>query len=247
MITDITTIAKRFKMAEFYIDPVIFIAEETSVEAKYIRNLLALLDEGATIPFIARYRKERTGSMDEVRIGEIEERYVQYKELEKRKTSVLETIGQQGKLTSQLEKQIKECRELRTLEDIYLPYKPKKQTRASKAKALGLEPLAAILMRQENGDVVAKAGRFVKGEVKTETEALQGARDIIAEWVSEHERARNITRRQVEREAYIRSKVVKGKESEGEKYSDYFDYTELLRRCPSHRMLAMRRGETRGY
>lgn len=246
MITDITTIAKRFKMAEFYIDPVIFIAEETSVEAKYIRNLLALLDEGATIPFIARYRKERTGSMDEVRIGEIEERYVQYKELEKRKTSVLETIGQQEKLTSQLEKQIKECRELRTLEDIYLPYKPKKQTRASKAKALGLEPLAAILMRQENGDVVAKAGRFVKGEVKTEMEALQGARDIIAEWVSEHERARNITRRQVEREAYIRSKVVKGKESEGEKYSDYFDYTELLRRCPSHRMLAMRRGENEG-
>lgn len=231
---------------EYYIDPVAFMVEKTNTEAQYVRNLIELLNEGATIPFIARYRKERTGSMDEVRIGEIKTLYEQYQELEKRKASVLENIGQQEKLTSALEKQIKECRDIRTLEDIYLPYKPKKQTRASKAKAKGLEPLAAILMKQENGDVVTRAERFVKGEVQDGTAALEGARDIIAEWVSESEAARNRTRRQVEREAYICSKVVKGKEKEGEKYADYFEYRELLRRCPSHRMLAIRRGEAEG-
>ena len=231
---------------EYYIDPVAFMVEKTNTEAQYVRNLIELLNEGATIPFIARYRKERTGSMDEVRIGEINTLYEQYQELEKRKASVLENIGQQEKLTSALEKQIKECRDIRTLEDIYLPYKPKKQTRASKAKAKGLEPLAAILMKQENGDVVTRAERFVKGEVQDGTAALEGARDIIAEWVSESEAARNRTRRQVEREAYICSKVVKGKEKEGEKYADYFEYRELLRRCPSHRMLAIRRGEAEG-
>lgn len=231
---------------EYYIDPVAFMVEKTDTEAQYVRNLIELLNEGATIPFIARYRKERTGSMDEVRIGEIKTLYEQYQELEKRKASVLESIGQQEKLTSALEKQIKECRDIRTLEDIYLPYKPKKQTRASKARAKGLEPLAAILMKQENGDVVTRAQRFVKGEVQDEAAALEGARDIIAEWVSESEAARNRTRRQVEREAYICSKVVKGKEKEGEKYADYFEYRELLRRCPSHRMLAIRRGEAEG-
>ena len=231
---------------EYYIDPVAFMVEKTNTEAQYVRNLIELLNEGATIPFIARYRKERTGSMDEVRIGEIKTLYEQYQELEKRKASVLENIGQQEKLTSALEKQIKECRDIRTLEDIYLPYKPKKQTRASKAKAKGLEPLAAILMKQENGDVVTRAERFVKGEVQDGTAALEGARDIIAEWVSESEAARNRTRRQVEREAYICSKVVKGKEKEGEKYADYFEYRELLRRCPSHRLLAIRRGEAEG-
>lgn len=231
---------------EYYIDPVTFISGKTHAETHYIRNLIELLNEGATIPFIARYRKERTGSMDEVQIGEIKSWYEQYRELEKRKASVLENIGQQEKLTPALEKQIKECTDARALEDIYLPYKPKKQTRASKAKAKGLEPLAAILMRQENGDVVAKAERFVKGEVKDETTALEGARDIIAEWVSESEAARNRTRRHVEREAYVCAKVVKGKEKEGEKYSDYFEYRELLKRCPSHRMLAIRRGEAEG-
>ena len=231
---------------EYYIDPVAFIAGKTQADAHCIGNLIGLLNEGATIPFIARYRKERTGSMDEVQIGEIKALYEQYQELEKRKTSVLESIGQQEKLTPSLEKQIKECRDIRVLEDIYLPYKPKKQTRASKAKAKGLEPLAAILMKQENGDVVSKAGRFVKGEVRDEATALEGARDIIAEWVSESEAARNRTRRQVEREAYVCSKVVKGKEKEGEKYSDYFEYRELLKRCPSHRMLAIRRGEAEG-
>ncbi len=231
---------------EYYLDPVCFIQEKTGGDNKAIRNLLELLDDGATIPFIARYRKEKTGNMDEVRIGEIKTLYAQFQELEKRKSSVLDHIREQEKLTSGLEKQIRECREMRVLEDLYLPYKPKKQTRASKAKAKGLEPLAAILMRQEQGEVAMKAMLFVKGEVNDETDALQGARDIIAEWVSESEAARGRIRRMVEREAWICSKVVKGKEETGEKYADYFNFRELLRRCPSHRMLAIRRGEAEG-
>lgn len=231
---------------EYYIDPVNFIIEKSGGNSRAVQNLLELLDEGATIPFIARYRKEKTGNMDEVRVGDIKTLYGQFQELEKRKTSVLDNIREQEKLTPILEKQIKECTDIRTLEDIYLPYKQKKQTRAAKAKAKGLEPLAAILMRQDNGDVADKALRFVKGEVKDETDALQGARDIIAEWINESEMARNRTRRLVEREAYVYSKVVKGKGEEGEKFSDYFDYRELLKRCPSHRMLAIRRGEAEG-
>lgn len=223
-----------------------FILEKSGGDSRAVENLLELLDEGATIPFIARYRKEKTGNMDEVRIGEIKTLYGQYQDLEKRKKSVLESIDEQGKLVPELEKQIRECTDLRILEDIYLPYKPKKQTRAAKARAKGLEPLAALLMRQDNGDVVAKAMRFVKGEVQDEEEALQGARDIMAEWMNESEAARNRTRRIVEREASVCAKVVKGKEAEGEKYTDYFDYREQLRRCPSHRMLAIRRGEAEG-
>lgn len=230
----------------YYIEPADFIAGKLGRDIRYISNLLQLLDEGATIPFISRYRKERTGNMDEVAVGEVKTLYEQFQELEKRKVSVLENIREQEKLTPVLEKQIKECQELCKLEDLYLPYKPKKQTRAAKARAKGLEPLAALLMRQDNGDIIAKAARFVKGEVGDEGEALQGARDIIAEWVSESEAARNRTRRQVEREAYLCARVVKGKEEEGAKYSDYFDFRELLKRCPSHRLLAIKRGETEG-
>lgn len=231
---------------EFFMDPVAFLAGKTGIAPEYIRNLIALTEEGATIPFIARYRKERTGNMDEVKIAEIREMYGRFQELEKRKESVMETIRQQEKLTDRLERQIRECQDLQTLEDIYLPFKPKRQTRAAKAREKGLEPLAAILMKQENGDVEGRAARFVKGEVKDESEALQGARDIIAEWVNESEAARGRTRRQVEREAFVWSKVVKGKEKEGEKYADYFDFREPLKRCPSHRMLAIRRGEAEG-
>lgn len=231
---------------EYYIEPVTFLKERTALDGRFVRNLIALLDEGATIPFIARYRKEMTGNMDEVAIGDFKVQYEQFKELEKRKATVLESIGQQEKLTEKLDSQVRDCRDMRTLEDIYLPFKPKKQTKASKARAKGLEPLAAVLMRQDNGDVVAKAARFVRGEVSDEEDALQGARDIVAEWVSESEAARNTTRRLVERKAYVRSKVVKGKEGEGEKYADYFDYSELLKKCPSHRMLAIRRGEAEG-
>ena len=231
---------------EYYIDPVTFVTQKSGFESRYIKNLLGLLDEGATIPFISRYRKEMTGSMDEVQVGQVREIYEQFKELEKRKKTVLENIEQQEKLTPELRKQIEHCTDLRELEDIYLPYKPKKQTRASKAKAKGLEPLAAMLMKQDNGDVWDKAARFVKNDVENEEEALQGARDIIAEWVSENDRARNTVRRSFDRMAVVKAKVVKGKEEEGEKFTDYFDYSEPLRRIPSHRMLAIRRGEAEG-
>ena len=231
---------------EYYIDPVTFVTQKSGFESRYIKNLLGLLDEGATIPFISRYRKEMTGSMDEVQVGQVREIYEQFKELEKRKKTVLESIEQQEKLTPELRKQIEHCTDLRGLEDIYLPYKPKKQTRASKAKAKGLEPLAAMLMKQDNGDVWDKAARFVKNDVENEEEALQGARDIIAEWVSENDRARNTVRRSFDRMAVVKAKVVKGKEEEGEKFTDYFDYSEPLRRIPSHRMLAIRRGEAEG-
>ena len=231
---------------EYYIDPVTFVTQKSGFESRYIKNLLGLLDEGATIPFISRYRKEMTGSMDEVQVGQVREIYEQFKELEKRKKTVLESIEQQEKLTPELRKQIEHCTDLRELEDIYLPYKPKKQTRASKAKAKGLEPLAAMLMKQDNGDVWDKAARFVKNDVENEEEALQGARDIIAEWVSENDRARNTVRRSFDRMAVVKAKVVKGKEEEGEKFTDYFDYSEPLRRIPSHRMLAIRRGEAEG-
>ena len=233
-------------MKEYYIDPVLFVVEKSGADSRAVKNLLELLDDGATVPFIARYRKEKTGNMDEVRIAEIKTCYARFQELEKRKTAVLESIREQEKLTPELERQVRNCMELRHLEDIYLPFKPKKQTRASQAKAKGLEPLAAMLMRQENGDVFVKAVRFVKGEVQDEEEALQGARDIIAEWVNENEAARGNIRRVIEREASVCARLVKGKEQEGEKYTDYFDYREPLKKCPSHRMLAIRRGEAEG-
>lgn len=232
---------------EYCLDPVVFIAGQSGSDPRYVKNLLQLLEEGATIPFIARYRKEKTGNMDEVKVEELRTLYLRFLELEKRKGTVLESIREQEKLTPALEKQIRECPEMRILEDLYLPYKPKRQTRAAKARAKGLEPLAALLIKQAHGDIEMLATRFVKGEVKDEAEALEGARDIVAEWVNENEAARNRVRRQVEREAYVCSKVVRGKEEEGAKYKDYFDYRELLKRCPSHRMLAIRRGEAEGF
>lgn len=233
-------------MMEYTINPVAFISEETGTDGTCIGHLLALLEEGATIPFIARYRKERTGNMDEVQIGKIKTLYTRFQELEKRKATVLVNIKEQNKLTEALEQQIRTCRDLRLLEDLYLPYKPKKQTRAAKARSKGLEPLAAILMKQENGDIIPRAARFVKGEVKDIEEALQGAGDIMAEWMNESETARNRLRRMIEREGVIFAKVLKGQEKQAEKYTDYFDYKELLKRCPSHRMLAIRRGEAEG-
>ena len=232
---------------EYYIDPVVYVSEGSGFEGRYVKNLLGLLDEGATIPFISRYRKEMTGSMDEVQVEQVHACYEQFKELEKRKKTVLDSIGQQEKLTPALREQVERCRDPRELEDIYLPYKPKKQTRASKAKAKGLEPLAQLLMRQDAGDPRRMATRYLTDEVEDEEDALQGARDIIAEWVSENERSRNSVRRFFDRVATVTAKVVKGKEEEGEKYSDYFDYSESLRRIPSHRMLAIRRGEGEGF
>lgn len=236
----------KYQDMEFYMNPVDFITRKSDFKHHYIQNLLKLLDEGATIPFIARYRKELTGNMDEVQVETVFKLYGQFKELEKRKATILETIDQQNQLTPDLRKQIEDCEEMCQLEDLYLPYKPKRQTRASKARDKGLEPLANWLMRQETGDVSVRGSRFFPKDMEVE-EALQGARDIIAERVSEDKRVRENLRRQIDRGAMIVSSVIKGKEVEVEKYKDYFNYREQLRRCPSHRMLAIRRGEKEGF
>lgn len=236
----------KYQDMEFYMNPVDFITRKSDFKHHYIQNLLKLLDEGATIPFIARYRKELTGNMDEVQVETVFKLYGQFKELEKRKATILETIEQQNQLTPDLRKQIENCEEMCQLEDLYLPYKPKRQTRASKARDKGLEPLANWLMRQETGDVSVRGSRFFPKDMEVE-EALQGARDIIAERVSEDKRVRENLRCQIDRGAMIVSSVIKGKEVEGEKYKDYFNYREQLRRCPSHRMLAIRRGEKEGF
>ena len=224
------------------------IAEELQLPLRSVENTLSLLDEGCTIPFIARYRKERTGTLDEVQIAAISDLNEKLTELEKRKETIIKTISEQGKLTPELEKRIAECEDTETLEDIYLPYKPKRRTKAQVAREQGLEPLATIIMlgRETDPDGVAK--RFVKGDVKTVADALKGAQNIIAEIVSEDEKARQTVRRSFEREATITSKVIKDKKDteEAAKYSDYFDWSESLKRCPSHRMLAMRRGEAEG-
>ena len=224
------------------------IAEELQLPLRSVENTLSLLDEGCTIPFIARYRKERTGTLDEVQIAAISDLNEKLTELEKRKETIIKTISEQGKLTPELEKRIAECEDTETLEDIYLPYKPKRRTKAQVAREQGLEPLATIIMlgRETDPDGVAK--RFVKGDVKTVADALKGAQNIIAEIVSEDEKARQTVRRSFEREATITSKVIKDKKDteEAAKYSGYFDWSEPLKRCPSHRMLAMRRGEAEG-
>lgn len=213
-----------------------------------VQNTLKLLLDGATIPFISRYRKEATGGMDEVQISEINARYEKLCELAKRKETILSTIGELGKLTPELSKRIADCWEGTELEDIYLPYKPKRKTRAEIARQKGLEPLAVLLLMQRENNLAAKARAFVKGDVKDEEDALKGARDIIAEQVNEDERARNQIRRQFERQSVITAKVVKGKEGDeaAAKYRDYFDFSEPLKRCTSHRLLAIRRGEKEG-
>ena len=213
-----------------------------------VQNTLKLLLDGATIPFISRYRKEATGGMNEVQISEINARYEKLCELAKRKETILSTIGELGKLTPELSKRIADCWEGTELEDIYLPYKPKRKTRAEIARQKGLEPLAVLLLMQRENNLAAKARAFVKGDVKDEEDALKGARDIIAEQVSEDERARNQIRRQFERQGVITAKVVKGKEGDeaAAKYRDYFDFSEPLKRCTSHRLLAIRRGEKEG-
>lgn len=213
-----------------------------------VENTLQLLDEGCTIPFISRYRKERTGGMDEVKIAQISEMNDKLKELLKRKETVIKTITEQGKMSAELQKRIDDCWDATELEDIYLPYKPKRRTRAQAAREKGLEPLSVLIMMQRENNPEQAAKRFVKGDVKTVEEAIKGAQDIIAENVSEDERARRQLRSVFSREAVITSKVVKSKADtdEAAKYSDYFDFSEPLRRCSSHRLLAMRRGETDG-
>ncbi len=218
-----------------------------SIDEKQVRNTIKLLDEGATIPFISRYRKEMTGSLDEVAITNIADEYNKLKELEQRKITILKTIEEQGKLTSELKRQIEETFVSTELEDLYLPYRPKRKTRASIAREKGLEPLAAILMKQKEMNISGKAAEFLSKDVPTVEDALQGARDIVAEWISENKMARQSMRYLFDREALITSRIIKGKEQEGEKYTDYFEFSEPLKRCKSHRMLAIRRGEKEGF
>ena len=222
------------------------ISELSGISEKQISSTLHLLGEGATIPFISRYRKEATGGLDEVQIEQIKEQHDKLCDIAKRKETILGTITEQGKLTAELEKRINDTWNPTELEDIYLPYKPKRKTRAEAARQKGLEPLATLLLLQRENNLSARAASFVKGEVKDVEDALKGARDIIAEQVNEDERARNAVRNQFSRQAEINAKVVKGKEEEAAKYRDYFDFSEPLKRCTSHRLLAIRRAEAEG-
>ena len=218
----------------------------SGISEKQISSTLHLLGEGATIPFISRYRKEATGGLDEVQIEQIKEQHDKLCDIAKRKETILGTITEQGKLTAELEKRINDTWNPTELEDIYLPYKPKRKTRAEAARQKGLEPLATLLLLQRENNLSARAASFVNGEVKDVEDALKGARDIIAEQVNEDERARNAVRNQFSRQAEINAKVVKGKEEEAAKYRDYFDFSEPLKRCTSHRLLAIRRAEAEG-
>ena len=222
------------------------IASALNIADYQVKHTLSLLQGGATIPFISRYRKEATNGLNEVQISEIKEHYEKLCETAKRKETILKTIEEQGKLTSNLKERIESSWNSTELEDIYLPYKPKRKTRAEVARQKGLEPLATLLMTQKENNLHTRIRSFIKGDVKDEDDALKGARDIIAEQVSEDERSRNQLRNLFTHQAVITSKVIKGKEEEASKYKDYFDFSEPLKRCSSHRLLAIRRGETEG-
>lgn len=224
------------------------IGKALGLSERSVTNTLQLIDEGCTIPFISRYRKERTGNLDEVQITAISDDYDKLKEISKRKDTVVKTITEQGKMTDDLQRRIDACWDANELEDIYMPFKPKRRTKAQVAREQGLEPLSLILMMQRERNIEAAAQRFVKEGVKDVAAAIKGAQDIVAEMVSEDERSRQQVRSSFRREAIITSKVVKAKadSEEAAKYSDYFDFSEPLRRCSSHRLLAMRRGENEG-
>ncbi|MBQ8463545.1 MAG: RNA-binding transcriptional accessory protein [Prevotella sp.] len=224
------------------------IAKGLNIAVEAVGNTLSLLDEGCTIPFISRYRKERTGALDEVQIAAISDEYERLKDIDKRKQTIVKTINEQGKMTPELQKRIGDCWDATELEDIYLPYKPRRRTRAQVAREQGLEPLAQILLKQRARDPEEAARPFLTGDIATAEQALKGAQDIIAETVSENEESRQRIRGYFRRTGIITSKVVKAKADtdEAAKYSDYFDWQEPLRRCSSHRMLAMRRGEAEG-
>ena len=222
------------------------VATALSIAEKQVTRTLELLEGGATIPFISRYRKEATGGLDEVQIENIRNAYDKLVETVKRRDTILSAIEAQGKLTDGLKQRIADCWDTTELEDIYLPYKPKRRTRAEIARQKGLEPLATLIALQRETGIRDIARRYVTGQVKDVDEALAGAADILAEQFNESERCRNSVRQHFRREAVITSKVVKGKEEEGAKYRDYFDFSEPLRRCSSHRLLALRRGEAEG-
>jgi len=223
------------------------IAEKLSLKEYQVKNTLNLLDEDATIPFISRYRKEATGSLDELQISEIQQQNKRLKELDERRETILKSIDEQEKLTPGLKEKINNTTFLAELEDLYLPYKPKRKTRASIAKKKGLEPLAKVLMSQKEDNVEKKASQFITTDVTEIKDALQGARDIVAEWISEDGKARKKLRYLFKQWSVIESKVIKGKEEEGDKYSNYFENSELLSRCVSHRLLAIMRGEQEGF
>lgn len=222
------------------------IAPLTGIPARKIDSVITLLEGGSTIPFIARYRKEATGELDEVQIGDIQDAWKKMQELDKRRETILQSIEEQGKLTPELKKAIEDAATMTELEDLYLPYRPKRKTRATMAIEKGLEPLAKRIFQQRDREVETLAAQYITDQVPTVEDALQGARDIIAEWVSEDLKARDKIRRHFNRDAQIGSRLVKGKEEEGAKYRDYFDWSEPLAKCPSHRLLAMRRGEDEG-
>jgi protein Tex len=224
-----------------------FIARKLGLQNWQVENTIRLLDDGSTIPFISRYRKEMTGSLDEVKLMNIKEEYERLIELSKRRESIIKSIEEQEKMTPVLRDKIDAALTLAELEDIYLPYKPKRRTRATIAKEKGLEPLALLIMKQSESNPEHKAEEFLNDNVTTVEEAIAGASDIMAEWISEDEKARRQMRKLFDQEAVIYSKVVKGKESEGIKFSDYYDWSEPLKKCPSHRLLAMRRGEEEGF
>lgn len=221
------------------------VAVELGIREKQVNSVVELLDEGATVPFISRYRKEMTGSLDEVAITSIRDRVTQLRELDKRREAIIKSIEKQEKLTPELEKSINDAQTMAELEDIYLPYKPKRKTRATMAREKGLEPLAKQIFEQEKIDVSKLASEFISEEkgVANEEEALQGARDIMAEWMNEDQETRKRMRQLFEKEGVITSRVIKSKEEEGQKYKDYFEWDEPISKTPSHRLLAMRRGE----
>ena len=225
------------------------IAGKLNISTKQVSSIFQLQSEGATIPFMARYRKEATGNLDEVVIGNVVEEIGYFNELDKRKETVIKTIEDLGKMTPELKDRIQNCFSATELEDIYLPYKPKRKTRATQAIEKGLEPLAKMLFAQESFDLEAEAAKFINEAVKDNKEALQGARDIIAEWISENEQARNKVRQLFTESSVVSAKVMATKkdEEEAQKYRDYFDYNEPLSESPSHRILAIRRGEKEGY
>lgn len=226
---------------------ILLVAKKLGLHEWQVENTIRLMDGGATIPFISRYRKEMTGSLDEVQLLHIKEEYERLKELDARKEAVIKSIEEQEKMTPELKSRIDAAIVMSELEDIYLPYRPKRRTRATIAKEKGLEPLAVLILEQIENDPASKAESFLGNNVPTVDEAIAGASDIIAEWVNEDEKARRLLRQLFEKEAVIYSKVIKGKEADGIKFSDYYDWSEPLRKCPSHRMLAMRRGEEEGF
>jgi uncharacterized protein len=223
------------------------IAQKLQLHQWQVENTIRLLDDGATVPFISRYRKEMTGSLDEVRLLHIKDEYSRLKDLDNRRESIIKSIEDQEKMTPELKSRIDSALTMAELEDLYLPFRPKRRTRATIAREKGLEPLAEIIFKQQEKDPFTRAGDFLNENVENAETAVSGASDIIAEWISEDEKARKQLRRLFEREAVITSRIIKGKEAESIKFSDYFNWSEPLKKCPSHRLLAMRRGEEEGF